>query len=259
MDHKKKIARVVIPLILLSLGAWYFIATYAIDHITLKGIAETTIYSHVAEVQGKIIDAPYELGQQVKKGDVLMEIDSSDMEYALKQLELVLVQKQATLDTLEIGTDQEVIAQAKNAVVAARATYDKATQDYQRTQDLYQAGGASENSFDAAKYQLDVAKATLDSADQQVSLLRAGADDTAITAAEAAVAQTESQIEQMKEDLAKCTVRANCDGTVVSKNYTLGDLVSLGYDLVDVAATEEAYLLAIFPSSSFPVWTMGKS
>lgn len=259
MNHKKKLARVVVLLIIIAGGAWYFIANYATDHVTLKGVVETTAYSHVAEVQGKVMEVPVGLGQKVQQGDVLVEIDPTDMEYALNQLELTLVQKQAVLNTLEIGTDQELIEQAQNAVSAANATYEKASRDYQTALQLYQAGGTSQNSLDTAKYQLDLAKAGLASANQQVTLLRSGADETAITAAEAAVDQMESQIEQMKDDLEKFTIRANCDGIVVSQNYTLGDLVSLGYNLIDVAATEEAYLLAYLPVDLVPNVDYGQS
>lgn len=247
LNNKKHIARILIPVLVVGLGLWYYFAYVGVGSITLKGVTETNLYSHVAEVQGKIVEDPIELGQMVKKGDVLMRIDSTDMEYALEQLELTLVQKQAVLDSLEGGTEQEQIRQAQNGVSVAKATYEKARSDYQNTLDLYQGGGTSKTALDTIQYQMDVAKAQLDTADQQLQLLRSGAGDEAIVAADAAVAQIESQIAQTKEHLEKLTIKAACDGTVMSKNYNKGDLVATGYDLVDVAADGEIYLLCYLP------------
>ncbi|NLO76736.1 MAG: HlyD family efflux transporter periplasmic adaptor subunit [Clostridia bacterium] len=66
-------------------------------------------------------------------------------------------------------------------------------------------------------------------------------------AAKADVALTEVQIRQTKENLAKYTITAFRDGIIISKNYLQGSLVSPGYNIVDIAAETEKYLVTYVP------------
>ena len=59
--------------------------------------------------------------------------------------------------------------------------------------------------------------------------------------------QTQSQLNQLKEQLEKYTVRASCDGIVMSISYSEGAMVAGGYDFVDISTSEEIYLLAYLP------------
>lgn len=248
-SHKTVKIRIVILLLILAAAAWYF-AGRNDDEIVLAGEVQTTVYSHISEVSGKITEASAEPGQIVNKGDVLMVIDSSDQEYALEQLKLTLVQKQSALESLLKGSDIELIKQAESSVAVAQASYEKANKDYLSTLSLFEEGATSQNSLNNAEYLMEVSKAQLDTANQQLYALLSGADDEAIKSAEAGVKQIESQIEQMEEKLDKFIIKAEVDGTVISKNYTLGDMVSHGFDLIDLASLDENFILAYLPAES---------
>lgn len=240
---------ILILLLIIALTVWFFTVRNN-NEIVLTAEVETTVYPHIAEVTGKLLEVPAELGQTVKKGDILAVIDSTNQEYALEQLELTLVQMQMTLLNLKKGADDEQIKQAGNSVSAAKAAFEKASSDFNNIEKLYKEGAASKNELDNAKYLLDVARANLDSADQQLRILISGADEESVLSAEAGVRLIESQIEQMKETLEKYNIKAAVDGTVMSKNYTVGDIVSQGYNLIDLAARDEMYLVSYIPEES---------
>lgn len=240
--------------------------------LVLTGEVEGTILSQHCEVAGKITQMPIELGQQVKAGEVIAVIDDSEQKYALEQLQAVLVKKQAVLAELIKGAELEVIKQAQNHISLAEQGCDKAQltlaragEDYDRALKLYQQGALPQKSLGDSKYQLDLsqnalnaARAQLDNARQQMQLIIAGASPEKIAAAKAEVIQTESQISQMQEHLPKYTIKASTDGTIISKNYLLGDLAAPGYNLADIMAQDEKYLVAYLPEDHLAAINYGQ-
>jgi len=107
-------------------------------------------------VPGKITEVNMDIGDHVKKGEVLLQIRKRDYQLALEQAEASLAQ--------------------------ARARYDNAKREYNRIKNLYQAGSASEqqrdqseSSYQQAEAALKQAKAARDDAQQKL-------DDTTIRA-----------------------------------------------------------------------------
>ena len=91
---------------------------------------------------------------------------------------------------------------------------------------MTQAVQTAQNNMAAAASQVNTAQ-------QQVILLSKQADRNAVRAAQAAVAQTESQLAQAKEALNKYTIKANCSGTVKP-----GQMAQLQFDIAGGAEAE---------------------
>lgn len=229
--------------------------------LVLKGTVETNIYAHYSEVSGKITELPVELGQKVKAGDVLAVLDDRKERYALEQLKETLLKKQAVLAELSSGVDPEELKQQENNVSLAeiasenaQRTRDQVKDDYEDILQLWEAGAIARSELEKAEYQLELADAAantaalqLDNARQKLALLQKGTPQEKIDAAQAEVTLTEVQIREIEENLAKYTIIALHDGTVISKNYLLGNIVSPGYNLVDIASEKEKHLVIYVP------------
>ncbi len=232
--------------------------------LKLQGIVETDVYSQYCEVSGKIISFPVQLGQEVKKGDLIAVIDDSNEKYLLEQLQAGLAKKQATLADLETAVDALDIKQGKNNVTlaeqaheSARLNLEHAQQNYDDIQALFGGGGISQASRDDARYQLDQARIALssagvqvDNARQKLAMLEKGPDQEKIAAARADIEQAQSQIRQAEANLAKYQLTALSDGIIISKNFLLGDMVNTGSNLVDIASQQDKYLVAYVPEDS---------
>jgi HlyD family secretion protein len=263
---KKRFIFVGLILIVLT-GSIFIISRWASSSdLVLEGVVETNIYPHYSEVSGKIIELPVQLGQEVKAGDVLAVLDDSNERFALEQLEKTLAKKQAVLSELTAGLDPEELKQYQNNVSLAEIAYDNARltqersrQDYEDALALWEAGAMAQSELDKIKYQADLAEAAvnttamqLDNTRQQLALLLKGTPQEKIDAAQADVALTEVQIRQTKDNLGKYTITALHDGTIISKNYLLGNIVSPGYNIVDIAAATEKHLVAYVPEEHLP-------
>lgn len=248
-------------LLIIIVSTWLAIKHNTSSHLVLHGVVETNIYAHYCEVSGKITELPIELGQVVKAGDVLAVLDDSNERYALKQLEETLAKKQAILVELTSGVDPEELEQCRNNISTAAIEYENAQlsrnrtkEDYERVRTLADAGAISQSELDKIKYQSELAEAAvattafrLDNARQQLALLQKGTPQEKIDAAQADVALTRVQISQTKDNLEKYKITAVHDGTIISKNYLLGNLVSGGYDLFDIASGTEKHLVTYVP------------
>lgn len=99
------------------------------------------------------------LGQQVKQGDVLAELDSTDAQSALASAKLSLGTAQSKLDQLLQGGTASALASADQSVQQAQAGYDKAVRVMQ---DLQQAADAT--TLETAQQAVTTAQAQLQQA-----------------------------------------------------------------------------------------------
>ncbi len=106
------------------------------------GIVEARVQRNLGfRVGGKILERSVDVGQRVKKGQVLMRLDSLDLELAL--------------------------AAQRARVEAARARFAQAKADEARFAVAVEFGGVSREGYDAARAELEISKALLDAAEAE--------------------------------------------------------------------------------------------
>ena len=109
---------------------------------TLTGIVEARVQSDLGfRVAGKILERSVNMGQRVRKGQVLMRLDALDLELAF--------------------------AAQKANVEAARAKYVQTKADEARYVALVASGAVSHQEYDQARAAFDSAKSQLDAAEAQ--------------------------------------------------------------------------------------------
>jgi HlyD family secretion protein len=242
------VKKLIPPLILLAIiGLAVFF--YGRDRQDYIGVVEATVLSNIAEVSGKILEMPVEIGQRVAQGDIVAKIDSSSREYAREQLELALEMKRLALSELTAGSGKN---QRENSLSIARAAYNtarsasqKALADYENARSLYSEGAITKDALDRAQVAADSAADAMSAAKAQL--------DSAESAAPADSARldlmlTESQLAEMEDTLEKFTIRAAGGGIVISKSYRTGDIVSPGFNLADIASDSEKYFVFYLPA-----------
>lgn len=253
LDHlkanRKKIAPVILLLIIVA-GIWIYVSNRQTYYI---GIAEAAVMTNPAEISGKIIESNATLGQEVRAGDVIAVIDSSDLEYALEQLELNLEKARILNTDAQTGQGSRArsgVAAAQAAVESAQAAANQANQDYQKALELYRGGAISENALDAAKLLADTAAGALSAARAQLSLAANSSAGSVSDSTNVDILLLESRIAQQKDMIEKCVVTAGADGTVISRNYGPGDFVAPGYDIADISSKDERYIVVYYPKDS---------
>lgn len=242
--HKKKLIPPIILIAIISLITYFYLN----ERQSYTGVVEATILSHTAEVSGKILEMPVELGQHVSKGDVIAKIDDTNQKYAYEQLQLALEKKKLALSDLQVGSGntqaEHSISIAQSVYNSAASTSQKATLDYQNALSLFNQGAISKDALDLAKVKADSAANALTAAKAQLDNAKSQSPSSA---AQLDVQLTESQLQEMKDKLEKFTIKAVSDGVIMSKSYILGDMVAPGYNLADIATDNGKYFMFYLP------------
>lgn len=211
-------------------------------------VKATSSASVSAKVSANVKSINVEIGDYVNAGQVLMVLDSTQYSLAYEQAcaaynSALAAQNsaQASYETVTGGNMEQSRIALEQAVASAQSAYDTALDNYNRQKALYDIGAISKVALDGAKTQLDNAKLALDTAKANLELnknvivpqTQAGAN-AGITQAEAGVKQAKVAMDIAANNLANCTITAPIAGYIASKNFTVGQMATPGYEAFSI-------------------------
>ena len=161
-----------------------------------------------AEIDGPVAAVNVVDSQQVKRGDVLVVIDDTDTQLALRQAEADL-------------------ARASAQVAAATADLQRSGIDLKRREALVSSGSVSGDELTKVINGASNARASLN-------------------AARAAVALAEAHVDKAKVDLGRTVIRSPIDGVIARRQVQLGERVQPSTPLLSVVPVSEMYVDANF-------------
>lgn len=206
--------------------------------------------------------------QQVRKGDVLVQLDDSDARIALAQAEAELAkarrqygQTSATSAALaaQVQARSADISRARAQLVAAEADYEKARVDLARRQRLAPNGAVSgeeltsaTNAFSSAKANLELARAgvaqansTRSAASGELAANNALVSGTTANSAPEVLA-AQAKVAQAQLDLQRTVIRAPIDGVITRRAVQVGQRVAPGTQLMLIVPVGQLYVDANF-------------
>jgi HlyD family secretion protein len=208
-------------------------------------------------IPGKIKEIKVKEGDNVKKGDVLLIVDSdtlvaqqaqvqAQIETAKSQLGAAQAAKEAAsakLEEAQNGARSEEIDQAKSAYDLAKITSD-------RLKVLYEQDSIPKSDLDNAETQTQVAKDKYDLAQsgtrpEDIKAAQAQVDQAiaSVEAVQGQIQQAEAALQGVNVNLNYATVTAPEDGTITQVNVEEGEVVSTGMQLAVVTKTSEPSIL----------------
>jgi len=172
--------------------------------IEVRAIGNVEAYSTVsvkALVSGELIKVYFKEGQEVRKGDLLFQIDPRPFEAELRRAEGNLAKDTAQAKQAEANLARDM-AQAKNAEMQAR-----------RYADLFKEGVVAREIFDQIRTNSDALDATIQ------------ADKASLEYSSAAIRSDKAAIENAKLQLGYCTIRSPMDGRTGNLIVHQGNIV----------------------------------
>ena len=232
----------------LALGGWWFTRAPAVPALTvqpapllrtLQFSARVATASRVelgATVTGRVLQVRVAEGAAVGLGDVLVQLESAELQAALDQARASEQQAAARVAGLASSGRQGAeagVAQADSVLRAAQA-------EGRRTQDLVAQGFLSPSRLDEAQRAVAVAQAQLDGARAQRAA-NAGTDG-AQAQAQLLLARASTQAAQAR--LAQATLRAPAAARVLTRTVEPGQIVQPGRALLTLALAGPLQLVA---------------
>ncbi|MBP0620554.1 HlyD family secretion protein [Cupriavidus consociatus] len=209
--------------------------------LTLNVVAPSThdvrvvgkVLQAVPQVRGRIVELPAEGNRRYSKGEVLLRIDPTPYQAAVRQLEVRLGADDAALAEAESSARQlsESVRGAAGRVGTVQARLSLARQRVKEHEALLAAGAGSKfDREDALARQRELegelvsAQAAEDEARQKLSAKSQG-EFAVIATARAKRAETEVMLENARWELEQTVYRAPSDGTVVNLQVRVGTML----------------------------------
>ncbi|HMC61294.1 MAG TPA: efflux RND transporter periplasmic adaptor subunit [Candidatus Solibacter sp.] len=191
-------------------------------------------------VAGRVIATPVNVGDFVKQGQIVCELDHADAQLRLEQARAQLEGANAGLRQSQsrIGLKNEGTydPNALPEVAAARANYESAqaqaklaAADSRRYENLVATGDVSRSAFEKAHTQQETAEAQANAARQQYEAALNGARQSwnVVENSQAGLQSAKAQLAQAEKALADTTIRAPFDGYITARPAAAGEYVAL--------------------------------
>ena len=229
-----------------------------------------------SSVMGYVKEIRFKDNQQVKKGDILLIIDDTDLKTRVAQAEAALENAKANLVSARSNaraTGQNAQAavlsssSSEQNINAAKARLTRAQEDFNRTKNLLAAKAATQSQFDAAKAELDISKAQYEgtisqyqssTASSQGVRSQAESQNALISLADALVRQREAELILAQTQLGYATVIAPCDGIVSRRSVEVGQYITISAPLCSVIDNTDLWITANFKETQVDVIKPGQ-
>lgn len=191
--------------------------TRALSDRTLPGRAKATQEVNLAfRVSGPLVELPVDVGTEVKKGDVVAQIDPRDFQVSLRSAKANYDAAKAQLKSMSVARPEE-IAQLEAAVEKARARQRTATNELARAEPLVESRTISRSEYDQYLEAKDRADAELRQAEEDLRIGRLGARPEDIEAKQAEIDSLRASGVAAQNQLNDTRLVAPFDGTIVAK------------------------------------------
>ena len=177
-------------------------------------IEPTTKVEIKSKASGIILKLPVNVGDRVRQGQIICELDQNDLLPRLRQVQAALGVADATLKSARADY-------VRTKIEAEGPDVPFLKRDLERAGQLFKDKLIAPNARDDAEKNYEMALNR--QAQAQGNL---GVADAAITKAQAQVDQSRAQVEQAEEDIRNATIRSPIDGLVLSRDREVGDAVS---------------------------------
>jgi RND family efflux transporter MFP subunit len=225
-------------------------AAAAVERVSLRQVVTATgkVVSNLdveikCKASGEIVRLPFDVSQEVRRGDLLLELDPADEERSVKQAEASLASSEArvaqarkslAVAQLNLAVERR---RAATAVASAQTRLDDARAKAQRLRDLLERKLASPEESETAGTQAELARAELETARTRQEELEARemsleVNRQEIRAAEAQLERDRIALDLARQRLADTRVRSPLDGVVTARNVQIGQIVSSGISTV---------------------------
>jgi len=261
---KKKIASIVFALVgIVGIVSVYLYIQYKSSHIsTDDAFIDGDIYTIASKVPGTIKVIHVNDNQSVKKGDILVELDSSDYDVKVAEASSAVNAEKAKIaeidSTIEAARRQGEEAIAKAGAIKAinelqKASLAQAEKDRERAENLQKKDAISREKYEKALTAHEVALAQVKAAteDQKSVLFAVETQKAMIKQAEAlritqlsSIKQKEAVLETAKLNSGYTKLVAPADGYITKKSVQTGNQIQAGQPLMALVSLEGVHVVA---------------
>ena len=209
---------------------------------TIMGQAEATTVRISGKVPGRIAEYRFGEGDQVKKGDTLVFLDTPEVLAKMRQAEAARAAAEAQHTKALNGARAQEITAAYELWQKAKAGLEIARKSYDRVRNLYEKGVMSAQKKDEAEANYNAMVATEKAACSQYEMAKEGARKEDKAAAEALVQRADGAIAEVESYIEESILLSPIDGEVTERFPERGELVGTGAPIMNIADLHDMWV-----------------
>lgn len=253
--NRKKVIGIVIALVLLGTGSYYYYLHYYQDNdqiLQASGTIEATTVEVCARLNGTLQNLSVSEGMKVEKGQLLAELSRSDLLSQRERDALGVQVAQARYNDLVSGFRNEEIKEATSNLGLAEANLEQALTDLNRAEQLFKAGALSQEKLDAAQLNKTTREKQVEVAKSRLQLLESGNRPEVIAGAAAEVERNKAILKTTEAMLADLKIFSPLNGTISNKNYENGEYIPAGASLLSIVDLNRLWIKVYIPADDLP-------
>ena len=196
-------------------------------------------------------------GTQVKKGQLLVELENADLSGLALASKGDFKQADATYVTaVNAGLPQQ-IQKAELDAAAAKAAFDAQQKVYDSRKELFQQGALPRRELDLGEVALLQARSQNEQAQKQLADLRRIGQEQGLKAAQGTRESAQGRMFSAEAQLSYSEIRSPIDGVVTDRPLYEGDLANANQPILTVMNTSRLIAKAHVPQSQAAILKMG--
>lgn len=234
---------VVLGVVVLLLIVWGFWKAAQPPAPYFQGQMEARETDIAPKVTARIRQVLVTEGQLIQAGDLLVEMDSPEVQAKLAQAQAAKDAAQAVADKASNGARPEEVQMARLGWERAQAAANLAKTSYDRVQSLYDQGLVSAQKRDEAQTNWRASAAQAEAARAQYEMAAKGARAEDKSAAAAQARQVDGVIAEVKAAEAETQLRSPVGGEVANVLAKEGELSPQGVSVVTVVDLKDQWVI----------------
>lgn len=230
---------VIIILAMVTIAGWFLIKQ---PPLIIQGEVEATQIKVGSKIAGRIKVLHVKEGEHVKKGQLLVTIDSPEIEAKLVQVAAAEKAAKAQRKKAFKGTREERIRSSKNVWKKAQTATDLAQKTFNRIERLYADGVIPAQKRDESEAGLKAARQTEEAARATYEMAVKGVRKEDKDAAAAMAEKASGAVSEVKAYLQETRLVAPIKSEVTGIIAESGELISPGYPIVTLVDLGDVWI-----------------
>jgi len=258
MKKDFSIFALIIPIVVIIIAVGYLIIHHKTPQDqTFTGIFETTTVNVASLDPGRVDTIYVDLGDKVKKGQLLAKLETNIMETKVGQAKGAVMAAGAMVEKAKAGARKGQIKAAENKYNMARSQFEFAEKTYRRFRALYADSIISQQEMDEMRFKYKAAGDQMQAAEALYKMALKGARKEDISAAEGNYEIAKNAFNEAMQFYHQLNVYAPVSGEISNKIAEPGEVVPQGYPILTIMVPANIYAVLNIREDLLPLFKKG--
>ncbi|ABW20148.1 efflux RND transporter periplasmic adaptor subunit [Alkaliphilus oremlandii] len=213
------------------------------EYVEELGVVKSKNNANVyANAVGTVTDVFVDIGDEIKKGDVLVKLDGEKLSRQIAELESQRSAILAQYNEAKKPTDSRAIEKLDLEIKEIEKRIRTAEEVVRNKKVLYDAGAISNEEYQNALRSLETEGNNLEKVKLDLELMKKPVSENTVIQYEAQLKQLDLQRQALEKSGENFTIVAPIDGTVVSKLVEKGNYLQPGTPVMEIGNMNQLYI-----------------